>query len=297
LKQRTQQLTETREKLNEAKKKAQDQKATRGPAGSQAARVSELEEDLKHARELTEQAHGAEQAARKDAQAAKAEAARREGDTSRLQEKVRELSSQLAALPKPGTAVVTIEPQAVKEDARIKELEATVSELRAKENDLDGQLKIARKQVGEARDELKKFRGRAETNNRVYLVTKGELELTKERLAAAEKRLWESGIPLVRPEPKPRPKGKGPASVDRALGAEKLEGEPAPVEAAAAEHAEPAEAKVEAAAEHQVGEPKEEAPKAAVVAPPSDEVLQRIGAPPKRRRPNENGTSPGEGHK
>src|SRR5205823_2267751 len=100
-----------------------------------------------------------------------------------------------------------------------------------------------------------------------FLVTKGELELTKERLAHAEKRLWQSGIPLQAPETKPRPKGTGPASIDRQA-AEKLEGEEP---AAAAEPAQP-----EAPAQPE--EPAEEAPRAAVVSPPSDEVLQRIGA-------------------
>ena len=65
------------------------------------------------------------------------------------------------------------------------------------------------------RDELKKARGRAETNNRVYLVTKGELEVTRERLALAEKALWKAGLQVPAQAPKERPKATGPAAADR----------------------------------------------------------------------------------
>jgi hypothetical protein len=63
---------------------------------------------------------------------------------------------------------------------------------------------------------VRKHKGRAETNNRVYLVTKGELEIYKERLAQAERKLWQAGIPLPAPSPKERPKATGPAAADRA---------------------------------------------------------------------------------
>src|SRR5260370_19743226 len=62
---------------------------------------------------------------------------------------------------------------------------------------------------------MKKHKGRAETNNRVYLVTKGELEVTKERLAQAEHKLWQAGTPLAPPVPKERPKATGPAAADK----------------------------------------------------------------------------------
>src|SRR5438067_837508 len=65
------------------------------------------------------------------------------------------------------------------------------------------------------REELKKARGRAETNNRVYLVTKGELEIVRERLAQAEKALWKAGLPVPAPTPKERPRATGPAAADR----------------------------------------------------------------------------------
>src|SRR5438128_147054 len=43
-----------------------------------------------------------------------------------------------------------------------------------------------------------------------------ELELVKERLAQAERKLWQSGIPLPPPMQKERPRATGPASADRA---------------------------------------------------------------------------------
>ena len=67
-----------------------------------------------------------------------------------------------------------------------------------------------------AREELKKARGRAETNNRVYLVTKGELEVTRERLSLAEKALWKAGLPVPAPAHKERPRATGPAAAERA---------------------------------------------------------------------------------
>ena len=283
LKTRNQQLAETREKLNDTRKRAQEGKQPKA-SGGRVARESELEEDLRHARDLIEQAHTAEKTARKEAQAAKAEAAAREGDVSRLQEKVRELTAQAGALPQPGAAVTTLPAAAPAEDPRIKELETARKELQARVDDLDRQTKADHVKLIEARDEIKKARGRSETNNRVYLVTKSELDLTKERLASAEKRLWESGIPLVRPETKPRPKGKGPASVDREAG-EKLEGEKPPAAEAVGEPSLTAGAPVQSEAATQAPQaPIEEAPRAAIVSAPSDEVLQRIGSP-KRRRP------------
>src|SRR5207302_1631737 len=69
LKARSAQLTETRDKLTESRKKAQEAKG--GKTQSRGVREAELEEDLAHARKLTEEAHGAESAARRELQAAR----------------------------------------------------------------------------------------------------------------------------------------------------------------------------------------------------------------------------------
>src|SRR5205085_12100863 len=63
-----------------------------------------------------------------------------------------------------------------------------------------------------AREEVRRARGRAETNNRVYLVTKGELEVIRERFALAEKALWKAGLPVPTMPQRERPVATGPAA-------------------------------------------------------------------------------------
>ena len=82
--------------------------------------------------------------------------------------------------------------------------------------DTEAALRDQREKERAAREELKKARGRAETNNRVYLVTKGELEVTRERLSLAEKALWKAGLPVPAPAHKERPRATGPAAAERA---------------------------------------------------------------------------------
>ena len=287
LKTRGLQLAETRERLTESRKKSQEGRTGSQKGQSRGAREAELEEDLLHSRGLTEQAHAAEIFARKEAQAAKAEAAVAEGKVSRLEEKVRELSAQAREVPKEGTAVTVIPAAVPQEDPRVKELETARRELLAKVATLEEQGRLDHKRLVESREEMKRSRGRAETNNRVYLVTKSELELIKERLANAERRLWQSGIPLTPVEQKPRPKGSGPASVEKIEGAAADAAGPAAAAAtiqADAALGAPAAAEVaDQPSQDAAAAPVEELPSAAV-AGPSDEVLQRIGGP-KRRRP------------
>jgi hypothetical protein len=86
--------------------------------------------------------------------------------------------------------------------------------------DTEAALRDQREKERVAREELKKARGRAETNNRVFLVTKGELEVTRERLALAEKALWKAGLPVPGGGQKERPRATGPAAADRPREAE-----------------------------------------------------------------------------
>jgi chromosome segregation ATPase len=96
------------------------------------------------------------------------------------------------------------------------QLEAAKSELERQVAAAERHGREAKRREQELREEIRKHKGRAETNNRVYLVTKGELELVKERLAQAERKLWQAGIPLAPPAQKERPKATGPAAADRA---------------------------------------------------------------------------------
>ena len=207
LKARSAQLTETRDKLTESRKKAQEAKG--GKTQSRGAREAEMEEDLAHARKLTEDAHAAESAARRELQAAKGAEAQAKAELATAQTKIRELSS------KPTLIAPPVQAPPADYEAQRTQLEAARSELERQMEAAEKNAREARRREQELKDEVKKYKGRAETNNRVYLVTKGELEMTKERLAQAERKLWQAGIPLTPPPSKERPKATGPAAAER----------------------------------------------------------------------------------
>jgi chromosome segregation ATPase len=223
---RSAQLVEARERLNELRKRGQERiQPKRG------AREAELEEDLSHARRLAEEAHAAEQHARKDLAAALSEVASLRAELDRAQARAREIP--VSAPPQPA-------PQ---ESAKLRETEERLRQMDKALKDAEAALRDQREKERAAREELKKARGRAETNNRVYLVTKGELEVTRERLAQAEKALWKAGLPVPASPHKERPKATGPAAADRlrddASGPEPIPAEPPsagaePISAAAA---------------------------------------------------------------
>jgi len=199
-KSRSQQILDLREKLNDARKRTQQ-----SPQKQRSAREAELEEDLSHARRLLEEAHAAEQNARKDAAGAIAEAAHLRAELERAQARTREM----AAAPPPPQPVAAA-PAA--DDSRLREAESRRSEVERKARELEIALKDAREKERAAREEVRRARGRAETNNRVYLVTKGELEVIRERYALAEKALWKAGLPVPTMPQRERPVAKGPAA-------------------------------------------------------------------------------------
>jgi hypothetical protein len=231
-KSRSAQLAETREKLAEARRKAQEGRS--GKSQPRGAREAELEEDLAHARRLTEDAHAAEAQARRELERAKAAESQLRVELEKAQARVRELADQ----PPPAPAAPTAEMQSLRE-----QLEAAKSELERQVTLAEKHAREAKRREQELRDEIRKYKGRAETNNRVYLVTKGELELVKERLSQAERKLWQAGIPMPPPAPKERPKATGPAAADR--GREEAGAQPAqtslPLQGASQEAAEAGE--------------------------------------------------------
>lgn len=200
------QLQETREKLTESRKRAQEGKA--GKAQSRGAREAELEEDLQHARKLNEEAHASETAARRDLQAARAEASQARTELEKALARVRELAER----PAPTPVAVPEAPRSEEADGLRQQLEAAKTELERQVRQAERAAHDSKRREQDLRDEIRKHKGRAETNNRVYLVTKGELEVTRERLAQAERKLWQAGIPLAAPQPKERPRAKGPAA-------------------------------------------------------------------------------------
>jgi hypothetical protein len=205
LKARATLLAETREKLAETRRKAQEGRS--GKSAPRGAREAELEEDLAHARRLTEEAHAAETQARRDLAAARGAEAQFHAELEKAQARIRELAERpaVAAPPPP-------QPQI---DPVRELLEAAKSELERQVTAAEHHAREAKRREQELREEVRKHKGRAETNNRVYLVTKGELELHRERLAQAERKLWQAGIPLAPPPQKDRPKATGPAAADR----------------------------------------------------------------------------------
>jgi len=214
-KSRSQQILDLREKLNDARKRTQQT-----PQKQRSAREAELEEDLSHARRLLEEAHAAEQNARKDAAGAISEAARLRAELERAQARTREMA---AAAPPPPQPVVAA-PAPV-DDSRLRESESRRVEAERRARELENALKDAREKERSAREEVRRARGRAETNNRVYLVTKGELEVIRERFALAEKALWKAGLPVPTSPQRERPVAKGPAAAPAQRVAEHASGE------------------------------------------------------------------------
>jgi DNA repair exonuclease SbcCD ATPase subunit len=195
---RSAQILEARDKLNELRKRGQEKAQPK-----RSAREAELEEDLAHARRLAEEAHAAEQHARKDAAAALSEIASLRAELDRAQARTREV-----VLPPPA--------QPAPDDAKLREADERRKQLEKALKDTEAALRDQREKERVAREELRKARGRAETNNRVYLVTKGELEVTRERLALAEKALWKAGLRVPATAQKERPRATGAAAADRA---------------------------------------------------------------------------------
>src|SRR5260221_2836264 len=209
LKARSAQLVESREKLADARKKAQESKA--GKTQSRGAREAELEEDLAHARKLTEEAHAAESAARRDLAGLRTAEAQARAELTSAQAKVRELSNR----PAPVAPAAPVAQPSADVDAQRMQLDAARAELERQVQAAARNARDAKKREQELREEIRKQKGRGGANSRVYLVTKGELELTKERLAQAERRLWQAGISLAPPPSKERPRATGPAAADR----------------------------------------------------------------------------------
>src|SRR5438067_3075372 len=204
---RSAQLAETREKLAETRRKAQEGRS--GKSQPRGAREAELEEDLAHARRLTEDAHAAETQGRRELERIKAAESQLRAELEKAQARIRELADHPVPVAPPPPPAADLQPLR-------EQLEAAKSELERQVTAAEKHTREAKKREQELREEIRKHKGRAETNNRVYLVTKGELELVKERLAQAERKLWQSGIPLPPPAQKERPKATGPASADRA---------------------------------------------------------------------------------
>jgi hypothetical protein len=91
-----------------------------------------------------------------------------------------------AHVPEPAAAAVSSPALAEKPVRKFRELTDADRERMQR---LEQQATRERTRAGELERELKRFRARTETQHRVYVVTKGELDLVKDKFKALEKRL------------------------------------------------------------------------------------------------------------
>jgi chromosome segregation ATPase len=181
-KERREEATLLRDQLKEAKKRAFDQAdGMRKAAGAPALReeIEKLTARLADAR--AEAAAAAERAKALEAQSSNAvrELEREKAAAAQAVAEARAQAAQasLAAAPTPSVApapAATGEGQLLAEKERADKAEAKLAELRKKAGDLDRELKVAR--------------GRLETDRRVYMVQKGELDIAHDRHAELRRR-------------------------------------------------------------------------------------------------------------
>jgi chromosome segregation ATPase len=165
-----------RAELAAAKKKSFEQaEAAKRAGGANALRedVERLNHRLAESRE--EAAHAQERARAADAQAAKAQA------------EIERLRAALAAKPEPVAApapvsVVAAAPAAPGVD------EQQLAAERDRADKAEAKLAEVRKKLAEVEKDLKGARGRIETEKRVYMVQKGELELANDRYTELRRR-------------------------------------------------------------------------------------------------------------
>ena len=175
-------LEEAKEKLRTAKQKLHDEKDS-----------SKRSRELDEARaEGERQAESRVQAARIELEEVRSELkiATAELETYRAGKK--KTPPAKAEAPKPETVKAEAPaPEPVKEvrgEAQPSTPRAPSAEETARQESIQHQLSAARRKSEELEAEVKRVRGRAETNNRVYLVARGELEAAKDRLRTMEEK-------------------------------------------------------------------------------------------------------------
>jgi chromosome segregation ATPase len=177
LSQKSAELDDVKEKLRVAKLKLHEER-----------------DSTKRARELDDARADGEREAE-----ARIRAARVELEDARSELKVAnaELDTYRAGKRRPAPVIAKAEPAKELPMAEAKKVEGKAAapekseptaEEKARIETTERQLVAARRKVEELDVEVKRVRGRAETNNRVYLVAKGELEVSKDRLRTLEEK-------------------------------------------------------------------------------------------------------------
>ncbi len=179
LKERREEAASLRDQVRDAKKRAFEQQEAQKKAGGMAALRADVEKlSVKLAEARAEGTAAAERAKALEAQADKA---------ARDLERERATAAQAIAQSK-ALAEAQREPVAAKaepvpfaDDARVRAEADRADKAEAK-------LAEVKKRLGELDKDLKAARGRLETDRRVYVVQKGELDLAHDRIAELRRR-------------------------------------------------------------------------------------------------------------
>ena len=175
------QLYEAREQLKQAKKKLFEQKESERDSRHLARERDEIERSasVQLERVRLELSH-----AQVEIQKLKTDL---EGTRSRRTAPAAPVSAP-APQPAPAAAVTAVVSPPVPDKSVRKFRELTDADKERMQR-LEQQAARERTRAGEFERELKRFRARSETQHRVYVVTKGELDLVKDKFKALEKRL------------------------------------------------------------------------------------------------------------
>jgi colicin import membrane protein len=177
-KERREEATGLRAELAATKKKAFEQAEAAKKAGGAAALRTEIDKlTTRLAEARAEAAHQSERARAADAAAEKQ---RQEVERLRAQAERRAEPAPVAPTPAPVAAPAPAAP------AGVDPVKLAAEKDRA--DKAESRLAEARKRVAELERDLKGVRGRLETEKRVYMVQKGELELASDRHAELRRR-------------------------------------------------------------------------------------------------------------
>ncbi|RMG21454.1 MAG: hypothetical protein D6729_00735, partial [Deltaproteobacteria bacterium] len=205
LERRTEEVETLRRKLQKAKKRAAGSQEERS---REARRIEALEEEVETARQAAAELRSALEAAHEEMESLRRESGRR------------------AAPGAPGEARRPQRPRDRLREQSIAERE------REKATRLKKEVDELRRTVVKLKEEVKKHRGRAETNRRIYLVAKGELEAAKDKIAS----LMKAGARLDgASKPKRRRRSRGEEAAAEATASEATASEATASEATASE--------------------------------------------------------------
>ncbi|MBI5543509.1 MAG: hypothetical protein HY901_06440 [Deltaproteobacteria bacterium] len=223
---------ELKEKLKDLKKRRHEEKES-----------ARLKQDIQTAREEIEREMEKKlQSAREDAEISKAHVKKLTAEVEQLKSRRQERAP--AAEPRPEAPKVEIAA------APLVPRQATPEEVKRAE-EAEKAAAQARRKVDEAHEEVKKARSRAETDRRVFLVQKAEVEVVKDKFRAIEakanalvlereelkKAVWllEKELKSLRPTPDPKSLAEAKKAEAKPAEAPKAEDKPAPAAALAAE--------------------------------------------------------------